>query len=46
MKREVVYHKMEYYAQWYMSLTDQEKDTWLGQWIIERMEKYFRALLP
>lgn len=45
MKRQIVYRKMEYYCQWYLSMTPDEKDTDLGKWILDRLDWYYAALL-
>jgi hypothetical protein len=45
MKRQIIYSKMEYYCKWYISMSKEEKETELGQWILERLDWYYTALL-
>jgi hypothetical protein len=43
LNTKAVSHKIEYYRLWYKDLTKEEKASWLGVWILERITFFVEA---
>lgn len=44
MNYQLIARKIKDYRDWYKSLTPEEKSSWLGKWILERIDWYVQAI--